>query len=151
MSHTFVSYSVKPGREQEDVALIRGVFEELATAQSAGMRYAVFQSADSREFAHLYTDESAAPDALQALSAFEAFVDGAADRHEHAAMFKEFESPCIPSTATLTPYRPPSCTSGASAGSSNTSKQFMLVEHDGRGLPVDPSASVAPAQIACCP
>ena len=53
MSHTIVSYTMKPGREQEDVALIRGVFEELPTAQPAGMRYAVFQSADSREFAHL--------------------------------------------------------------------------------------------------
>jgi quinol monooxygenase YgiN len=91
MSHTIVSYTVKPGREQENAALVLGVFEELAKAQPAGMRYAVFQSADSREFVHLYTDEGAAPGTLQALSAFQAFVDGAADRHEHAATFKDFE------------------------------------------------------------
>jgi quinol monooxygenase YgiN len=91
MSHTIVSYTVKPGREQENAALVRAVFEELAKAQPTGMRYAVFQAADSREFVHLYTDEGAATGALQALPAFQAFVDGAADRHEQAATFTQFE------------------------------------------------------------
>ena len=91
MSHTVVSYTVKPGRGQENAALVRAVFEELAKAQPTGMRYAVFQATDSREFVHLYTDEGAATGTLQALSAFQAFVDGAADRHEQAATFTEFE------------------------------------------------------------
>jgi hypothetical protein len=91
MSHTIVTYTVKPGREQENVALVRGVFDELANARTSGLRYAVFQSADAREFLHLYTDEGAAPGTLQALSSFQAFLDGAPDRHEGAATFKEFE------------------------------------------------------------
>ena len=91
MRHTIVSYTVKPGREQENAALVRGVLEELAQAGSAGFRYAVFQATDSREFIHVYTDEGAAPGALQQLSAFQAFVAGAADRHEQPATFKEFE------------------------------------------------------------
>jgi hypothetical protein len=91
MSHTIVSYTVKPGHQQENDALVRGVFEELATARPAGFRYAVFQAADSREFVHLYTDEGAAPGALQQLSAFQAFVTDAGDRQEHPATFKEFE------------------------------------------------------------
>jgi hypothetical protein len=91
MSHTIVTYTVNPGREQENAALVRAVFEELATAQPSGMRYAVFQAASSREFVHLYTDEGAAPGTLQTLSAFKAFVNGAADRHQRAASFKEFE------------------------------------------------------------
>jgi quinol monooxygenase YgiN len=91
MSHTIVSYTVKPGREQENAALVRAVFEELAEAQPAGMRYAVFQAADSREFVHLYTDEGAAPGALQQLPAFQAFVAGAADRHQQPATFTELE------------------------------------------------------------
>jgi quinol monooxygenase YgiN len=90
MSHTIVSYTAKPGREQENAALVRAVFEELAEARPAGFRYAVFQAADSGEFVHLYTDEGAAAGALQQLSAFQAFVAGAADRHEQPATFKEF-------------------------------------------------------------
>jgi hypothetical protein len=90
MSHTIVSYTTKPGREQENAALVGAVFEELAEARPAGFRYAVFQAADSGEFVHLYTDEGAAPGALQELSTFQAFVAGAADRHEQPATFKEF-------------------------------------------------------------
>jgi hypothetical protein len=91
MRQTIVSYTVKPGREQENAALVEAVFEELAKARPPGFRYAVFQAADSGEFVHLYTDEAAEPGALQQLSAFQAFVAGAADRHEQPATFKEFE------------------------------------------------------------
>ena len=91
MSHTIVTYTVKPEREQENAALVRAVFEELAQTKPSGFRYAVFHAGDSREFIHLYTSEGAAPGALQQLSAFRAFVAGAADRHEQAATFKEFE------------------------------------------------------------
>jgi hypothetical protein len=91
MSHTIVSYTVKPGLEQENAGLVRAVFDELAEARPAGFRYAVFQAADSGEFAHLYTDEGAASGALQQLSAFQAFVTGAADRHQQPATFTEFE------------------------------------------------------------
>ena len=91
MSHTIVTYTVKPGREQENATLVRGVFDELAEALPSGFRYAVFQASDSGEFIHLYTDEGAASGALQALSAFQAFVAGAADRHEQPATFKQFE------------------------------------------------------------
>jgi hypothetical protein len=91
MSHTIVTYSVKPGREGENAALVRAVFDELATGRPAGFRYAVFQAADSGEFLHLYTDEGARPGALQRLPAFRAFVAGAADRHEQPATFGEFK------------------------------------------------------------
>jgi quinol monooxygenase YgiN len=91
MSHTIVTYTVKPGREQENAALVRSVFDELVEARPSGFRYAVFQAADSGEFIHLYTDQGAASGALQKLSAFQAFVTGAADRHEQPATVKEFE------------------------------------------------------------
>jgi hypothetical protein len=91
MSHTIVTYTVKPGREQENAALVRSVFEELAQLRPSGFRYAVFQADDSREFIHLYTDEGAESAALQGLSSFQAFVTGAADRHERPATFKQFE------------------------------------------------------------
>lgn len=84
MRHTMVTYTVKLGREQENVALVRAVFEELAQAQPAGFRYAVFQLADTRQFVHLYTDEGS-ESGLQALASFRAFVAEAADRHEQPA------------------------------------------------------------------
>jgi sulfite reductase alpha subunit-like flavoprotein len=91
MSHMIVTYTVKPGREPENAALVRNVFEELAKARLVGFRYAVFQAADSGEFVHLYTNEGAAPGALQQLPAFQAFVADAADRHEQPATVKGFE------------------------------------------------------------
>lgn len=91
MNHTIVTYTVKAGREEENAALVRAVFEELAGAQPDGFRYAVFQAADSAEFIHLYADEGAAPGALQQLPAFKAFVKGALERHEQPASFQQLE------------------------------------------------------------
>ena len=91
MSHTIVTYTVKPGRAEENAALVRAAFEELALDGPAGFRYAVFQPVDSGEFIHLYTDEGAAPGALQQLAAFQAFAAEAADRHAQPATFKLFE------------------------------------------------------------
>ena len=86
MKHTMVSYSVKSGREEENVALVRAVFEELATTQPAGFRYAVFHLPDTRQFVHLYTDEGSTS-GVQELPSFQAFVSGAEDRHEQPASF----------------------------------------------------------------
>ena len=87
MSYTMVTYAVKPGREQENAALVRAVFDELAEEQPTGFRYAVFRIPDSRQFVHLYTGDGAEPGALQKLPSFQAFVAGAEDRHEQAATF----------------------------------------------------------------
>jgi hypothetical protein len=86
-----VTYTVKPGREQENAALVRAVFEELAQTRPAGFRYAVFHLPDSRQFVHLYTNDGAPSGALAQLSSFQAFVDGAQDRHEQPATFAEPE------------------------------------------------------------
>jgi hypothetical protein len=84
MSHTMVTYTVKPGREEENAALVRGVFDELARTRPPGLRYAVFYVPDSRQFIHLYTDEGSGS-GVQGLDSFKAFVSGAQDRHEQAA------------------------------------------------------------------
>ncbi|HEX7138091.1 MAG TPA: hypothetical protein VF219_09605 [Vicinamibacterales bacterium] len=86
MKHTMVTYSVKSGREEENVALVRAVFEEIARAQPAGFRYAVFHLPDTRQFVHLYTDEGSTT-GVQALDSFKAFIAGAEDRHEQPATF----------------------------------------------------------------
>ena len=84
MKHTMVTYSVKSGREEENVALVRAVFEELVRTQPAGFRYAVFHLPDTRQFVHLYTDEGSTT-GVQALDSFKAFIAGAEDRHEQPA------------------------------------------------------------------
>lgn len=89
MSHTMVTYTVKPGQEQQNAALVRAVFDELAQTRPAGFRYAVFQLPDTRQFVHLYTNDGAAAGALQQLPAFQAFVAAAQDRHEQPAIFTE--------------------------------------------------------------
>ncbi len=86
MKHTMVTYSVKSRREAENVALVRAVFEELATTQLAGFRYAVFHLPDTRQFVHLYTDEGSTS-GVQELPSFQAFVAGAQARHEQPASF----------------------------------------------------------------
>jgi hypothetical protein len=89
MRHTMVTYTVKPGREEENAALVRAVFEELAQTRPAGFRYAVFHT-DSRQFVHLYTDDGSTS-GLQELASFQAFTVGAQDRHEQPATFTQLE------------------------------------------------------------
>ena len=91
MSHTIVTYTVKAGHEQENAALVRAVFAELAQTRPAGFRYAVFQQPDPRQFVHLYTNEGAAAGGLQQLPAFQAFIAAAQDLHEQPATFTEPE------------------------------------------------------------
>jgi len=90
MRHTIVTYTVKSGREEENAALVRAVFEELAQKKPDGLRYAVFHLPDSRQFIHLYTDEGS-PSGVQALDSFKAFVAGAEDRHEQPATSAQAE------------------------------------------------------------
>jgi hypothetical protein len=87
MQHTIVTYTAKPGRDEENAALVRAVFEELAEVRPPGIRYAVFQIPDTRQFVHLYTDKGGA--GLKPLPAFQAFVAGAGDRHEQPATVTE--------------------------------------------------------------
>jgi hypothetical protein len=86
MHHSLVTYTVKSGREEENAALVRAVFAELAETRPPGFRYAVFYLPDSRQFMHLYTDEGSTS-GVQELASFKSFIDGAEDRHEQRATF----------------------------------------------------------------
>jgi hypothetical protein len=107
MRHTMVTYTVKPGREEENAALVRAVFEELSETRPDGLRYAVFYLPDARQFIHLYTDERGSS-GVQELASFQAFVTGAKDRHEQPATltqpelvgdYRTFDDPDRPSCA----------------------------------------------------
>jgi hypothetical protein len=90
MRHTMVIYTVKPGREEENAALVRAMFEELAETQPTDLRYAVLYVPDSRQFVHLYTDEGS-PSGVPGLASFKDFVNGAQDRHEQPAVSSQPE------------------------------------------------------------
>jgi hypothetical protein len=90
MRHTIVSYTVKPGREEENAALVQAVFEELGETRPAGLRYAVFYLPESRQFIHLYTDEGSTS-GVQELTSFQAFIAGAKEIHEQPATFTQPE------------------------------------------------------------
>jgi hypothetical protein len=90
MRHTIVTYTVKPGREGENAALVRAVFEELAQTRPAGLRYAVFYLPDTRQFIHLYTDEGSTS-GVQGLDSFQAFIAGAKEIHKQPATFTQPE------------------------------------------------------------
>jgi hypothetical protein len=90
MSHTLVTYTVKPGREEENAALVRAMFEELARTRPEGFRYAVFYHPDARQFIHLYTDEGSTT-GVQGLDSFPAFAAGGQEIHEQPAAFTKPE------------------------------------------------------------
>ena len=90
MRHTRVTYTVKPGREEENAALVRAVFEELAQTRPEELRYAVFHLPDTRQFIHLYTDEGSTT-GVQGLTSFQAFIAGAKEIHEQPATFTKPE------------------------------------------------------------
>jgi hypothetical protein len=79
MRRVMVSYRVKPDRVQENEALVRAVYDELHSANPAGLRYGTFKRDDGVTFVHIAeTDESENP--LSGVAAFKQFQSGIGDR-----------------------------------------------------------------------
>jgi hypothetical protein len=81
MTQVIVRYKVKPGREAENEALVRAVYEELDRRRPEGLRYATFAYDDGLGFLHLASYE---PDGerspFEGVAAFERFKEGLPDR-----------------------------------------------------------------------
>jgi hypothetical protein len=73
VSATVVRYRVKPGHAEENAALVREVYAELAAAAPPGFRYATFVAEDGVSFVHvaLNADPGARP--LTRLASFARF------------------------------------------------------------------------------
>ena len=82
MSATVVRYQAKPERADENQRLIEAVFADLDARQPDGFTYKVFRLDDGVTFVHVVIehDDVAAPDALQDVPAFQAFVTDIDDR-----------------------------------------------------------------------
>jgi hypothetical protein len=53
MPHVMVRYRVRPDRVAENEELVRAVYDELASAQPEGLRYATFKLSDGVTFIHI--------------------------------------------------------------------------------------------------
>jgi hypothetical protein len=98
MTNNIIQYRVKPGRGDENEAMIRRVFEELHLVAPEGLRYASFKQDDGLSFVHLVSvDGDGAATALRSLEAFKAFSSSVKDRCE--------EQPVNRSLLTIGSYR----------------------------------------------
>jgi hypothetical protein len=76
-----VRYQVKPERAAENLELVAAVFAELDEREPDGFTYKVFRLEDGVSFIHVMIEHDVdAPDSLQDVPAFQAFVADIADR-----------------------------------------------------------------------
>jgi hypothetical protein len=80
MSTTIVRYRVAPGRTEENAALVRAVYAELAATQPPGFRYATHLEDDGVSFVHIATTDDGHDTPLPRLPAFQRFRAGLAER-----------------------------------------------------------------------
>ena len=81
MKVTVVRYQAKAERADDNQRLIEAVFAELAEREPEGFTYKVFRLDDGVSFIHVVIEHDVdAPDSLQDVPAFRAFVADIADR-----------------------------------------------------------------------
>jgi hypothetical protein len=80
MSSSMVRYKVRPDRAEENVALVRAVYAQLAHEQPAGLRYATFRLPDGVSFLHVVIEVDQPGAILRQVEAFRAFTTDIEDR-----------------------------------------------------------------------
>jgi hypothetical protein len=80
MTTTIVRYRVTPGRTEENAALVRAVYAELAATQPPGFRYATYLRDDGVSFVHVAITDDGHDAPLPELPAFQRFRAGLAER-----------------------------------------------------------------------
>jgi hypothetical protein len=98
MRQVMVRYRVKPDRVEENEALVRAVYEELARTQPEGLRYATFKLEDGVSFVHVSsaeTDDGRNP--LTELPAFREFQRDIGERCD--------EAPVVTGVSTIGSFR----------------------------------------------
>jgi hypothetical protein len=87
MDVTVVRYRTKPGRADENEALVEGVFAELASEHPEGLRYATFRLEDGVTFVHVAAMERTdGVNPLAATAAFGRFQQEIGDRCEEGPL-----------------------------------------------------------------
>src|SRR5262249_18184234 len=75
MHQVIARYKVKPDRAEENLELVRAVYDELERTKPAGLRYATFLLDDGVSFVHI-AQTDADPNPLPKAAAFQAFQRG---------------------------------------------------------------------------
>jgi hypothetical protein len=93
MRRVMVRYRVKPERVKENEALVRAVYDELARARPAGLRYATVKLDDGVSFVHVASVETAdGHNPLSELAAFREFQREIGDRCDQAPVVSELST-----------------------------------------------------------
>jgi len=93
MRRVMVRYRVKPERVKENEALVRAVYDELARAKPAGLRYATVKLDDGVSFVHLASVDTAdGHNPLSDLAAFREFQREIGDRCDQAPVVNELST-----------------------------------------------------------
>jgi hypothetical protein len=92
MRQVMVRYKVKPDRVEENVELIRAVYDELRGTRPRGLRYATLRLDDGVSFVHLAVIESEDKDnPLSNLPAFQRFQANIQDRTDEDPVATRFD------------------------------------------------------------
>jgi quinol monooxygenase YgiN len=82
MGSSMVRYKVRPDRVEENEALVRAVYEQLAVEQPGGLHYATFKLPDGVSFMHVVFESDQPGRILNEVAAFRAFASTVEDRCE---------------------------------------------------------------------
>src|SRR5258705_12126156 len=74
MGSSMVRYKVQADRADENVALVKAVYAQLAEAQPEGLHYATFRLPDGVSFMHIVIESDQPGRVLNEIAAFRAFT-----------------------------------------------------------------------------
>ena len=80
MGSSMVRYKVHPDRAEENVALVRAVYAQLAQEQPVGLRYATFRLPDGVSFLHVVIETDQPGRILGEIEAFRVFTGNIEER-----------------------------------------------------------------------
>jgi hypothetical protein len=89
MRRVMVRYRVKSGQAEQNAALVRDVYAELAQTRPEGLRYVTYKLEDGVSFVHIASVDG--PNPLPGLAAFQRFLEGIAERCEEPPVTVEIE------------------------------------------------------------
>ena len=89
MGSSMVRYKVRPDRADENVSLVKAVYEQLAQEKPAGLHYATFRLPDGVSFMHLVVETDQPGRILGEVAAFKAFSADIESRCEEPPVVTE--------------------------------------------------------------
>jgi hypothetical protein len=84
-----IRYKVRPDRANENEALVKAVYEQLAHERPEGLHYATFKLPDGVSFMHVVIDSDQPGRILNEVAAFKAFVTAIESRCEEPPVATE--------------------------------------------------------------